>query len=61
MRQIDGIPALSLLNDDLKKIAQQDIENFEDQDESLDDEEYRILMALRPPLNERKTFVIVDP
>ena len=54
MRQIDGIPALSLLNDDLKKIAQQDIENFEDQDESLDDEEYRILIGAASAIERKR-------
>ena len=51
-----GIPAMSLLSDDLKEIAQGDIENFEDPEESLDDEEYRVLICAASAIaRKRKT------
>ena len=47
---------MSLLSDDLKEIAQGDIENFEDPEESLDDEEYRVLICAASAIaRKRKT------
>ena len=61
MHQIEGIPSLSLLDDDLNEIASSDTgtrnEHCDDSDDSLNQDEYRVLIGAATAIaRKRKNF-----